>query len=122
MGKTTTTKDPVTESKSRKSCESISSHKVTKHPTKPHGQTRAEALNAVELPKSADGLTADQLTENQKHVFKRHCQEMYGHRFSDKRKLPANSLEAATSQLAAKMQEKLAQRKKDKQKKKETNK
>lgn len=113
MGKTSSTKDTE---KSSKIHESGPSHKLEKKSTQPHGQSRSEALRSVELPKSADGLTADQLTENQKHVFKRHCQEMYGHRFSDKRKIPANSLEAATSQLAAKMQEKLAQRKKEKKK------
>lgn len=112
MGKATTPKDAE---KNRKSLESAATaHKVEKRPTKPHPTSRAEALRAVELPKSADGLTADQLTEDQKHVFKRHCQEMYGHRFSERRKLPAYSMETAALQLAAKMQEKLAQRKKEK--------
>lgn len=116
MGKTTTPKDAEKKRKSLESAPSSHLNKVDKKPSKPPGPSRAEALRAVELPKTAEGLTADQLTENQKHVFKRHCQEMYGHRVSEKRKLPANSLETASMQLAAKMQEKLAQRKKDKKK------
>lgn len=81
-------------------------------------QRISDALRAVELPKSSENLTAEQLTADQKNVFKKHCQNMYGHRYSTREKLPASSLESATLQLAAKMKEKLERRKKDKKKKK----
>lgn len=74
-------------------------------------------IKSVGLPKTADGLTADQLTENQKHALKKVCAQMYGHRHTEKRSLPASSLESATAQLAEKMKEKLAQRKKEKKNK-----
>lgn len=78
-------------------------------------------IKSVGLPKNAEGLTADQLTENQKHVLKKVCTKMYGHQHSERLKMPATSLESASVQLAAKMKEKLAQRKKDKKKQKQTN-
>lgn len=73
-------------------------------------------IKSVGLPENAEGLTADQLTENQKHALKKVCAKMYGHQHSEKRNLPAKSLESATAQLAEKMKEKLAQRKKEKEK------
>lgn len=72
-------------------------------------QQIACALRNVELPKSADGLTAEKLSADQKMVFKKHCQNLYGHKFSGRRKLPAHSIELATSQLEAKMREKAKQ-------------
>lgn len=107
----------------KKSDMAISSapEKVTKI-SKP--QTDSEKLSSiiksVGLPESADGITADQLTENQKNALKKVCTKMYGHQHSVKRQLPANSLESATVQLAAKMKEKLAQKKKEKKKQKKT--
>lgn len=76
------------------------------------------ALRSVKLPKSADGLTAEKLSSDQKMVFKKHCQNLYGHKFSGRRKLPAHSIETATSQLEAKMREKAKQLKEKKIKKK----
>lgn len=78
----------------------------------------ANALRNVELPKSAEGLTAEKLSPDQKMVFKKHCQNLYGHKFSGRRKLPAHSIESATSQLEAKMKEKAKQLKEKKKKKK----
>lgn len=75
-------------------------------------------IKSVGLPENAEGLTAEQLTENQKHVLKKVCTKIYGHQHSEKQKMPARSLESATAQLAEKMKEKLAQRKKDKKKQK----
>lgn len=98
------------------------SDKIT-HPSTSHGIEKSKSvaaqLRAIELPKSADGLTAEQLSEDQKIVFKRECQKMYGHKHVEKRKLPAYSLEAATSQLEAKLKEKLNQRKLEKKNKKQ---
>lgn len=76
-------------------------------------------VKAVGLPENVDGLTADDLTENQKHALKKVCAKMYGHQHSEKKRLPASSLESATAQLAAKMKEKLAQQKRDKKMKKQ---
>lgn len=76
----------------------------------------ASALRSVELPKSAEGLTAEKLSSDQKMVFKKHCQNLYGHKFSGRRKLPADSIELATSQLEAKMREKAKQLKEKKKK------
>lgn len=76
----------------------------------------ASALRSVGLPKSAEGLTADKLTSDQKMIFKKHCQNLYGHKFSERRKLPAHSIELATSQLEAKMREKAKQLKEKKKK------
>lgn len=68
----------------------------------------AQTLRSIELPTSADGLTAEKLNAEQKIVFKKHCQNMYGHKYAaGKRKLPANSIESATVQLAAKMKERM---------------
>lgn len=69
-----------------------------------------KALHAIELPKTADGLTAEKLTTEQKVIFKKECQNLYGHQYSKgKRKLPANSIESATQQLAARMKVKQQQ-------------
>lgn len=91
----------------------------------PKPQPAAEKLEAivksVGLPENVDDLTADKLTENQKHALKKVCAKMYGHQHSERRRLPANSLESATAQLAAKMKEKLAQQKRDKKMKKQQN-
>lgn len=76
--------------------------------TRAHRVREAIELSKIELPKTADGLTAEKLSSEQKNVFKRECQRLYGHKFSTKRKLPANSLEVATLQLQAKMKEKAA--------------
>lgn len=71
-------------------------------------KTVAQTLRSIELPTSADGLTADKLNAEQKIVFKKHCQNMYGHKFAaGKRKMPANTIESATVQLAAKMKERM---------------
>lgn len=93
--------------------------KVTKSP-KPQAITEklSAVIKSVGLPESAEGLTADQLTENQKHALKKVCTKMYGHQHSVKQKMPAKSLESATVQLAQKMKEKLAQKKKEKKKQK----
>lgn len=74
------------------------------------------ALRSVELPKSAEGLTAEKLTSDQKMVFKKHCQNLYGHKFADRQKWPAHSIEMATSQLEAKMREKAKQLREKKKK------
>lgn len=74
------------------------------------------ALREVELPKSAKGLTAEQLSADQKIVFKRECQRLYGYNAANKRKLPANSIESASFQLAEKMRQKAEQLKNNKQK------
>lgn len=81
---------------------SVDQHRV-------HRRQMARELSKVELPKTGDGLTAEKLSAEQKNVFKKECQNLYGHKFSTKRKLPANSLESATLQLQAKMKEKAAQ-------------
>lgn len=78
----------------------------------------AIALQKVELPTSAEGLTAEKLSSDQKMVFKKQCQNLYGHKFTQK-KPAALSIESATSQLEAKMREK-AKQLKEKKKKKQT--
>lgn len=108
-------KTKTTETKTEKVTQPSSSHGIEKI-NQP--KSYAAQLRSIELPKSADGLTADQLTEDQKIVFKKECQKMYGHKYVEKRKLPANSLEAATNQLEAKLKEKLQQRKLEKKMKK----
>lgn len=71
-----------------------------------------KAMHAIELPTTADGLTADKLTAEQKNIFKKECQYMYGHQYAKgKRKLPANSIESATLQLAARMKAKQVEKK-----------
>lgn len=80
----------------------------------------ASSLRSVALPKTAEGLTAEKLSADQKMIFKKHCQNLYGHQFSGRRKLPAHSIELATSQLETKMREK-AKQLKEKKKKKEQN-
>lgn len=114
MGKT---KNQTNDSKSEKLVSPSSSNGIEKSN---HGKSVGAQLRSIELPKSADGLTAEQLNENQKIVFKRECQKMYGHKYVERRKLPANSIETAAAQLEAKLKEKLKQKKleKIKQKKK----
>lgn len=119
MGKT---KDSIVSEEVAKSSSKL---KKTKKQPKPDERSAeeiakakeiAKALRSVELPKSAEGLTAEQLSSDQKMVFKKHCQNMYGHKFSGRRKLPAHSIESATSQLEAKMREKAKQLKQKKKK------
>lgn len=104
--------------------ETTSEQKIhTKKPkTKTNKTTEAreigKALRQVELPKSADGLTAEKLSADQKMIFKKECQNLYGHRYSARRALPAHSIESATSQLEARMREKAKQLKEKKMKKK----
>lgn len=104
------------------------SEKVIQKPSSSHGVEKTNAaksigaqLHSIALPKSADGLTADQLTEDQKIVFKKECQKLYGHKYVEKRQLPAYSLEKATSQLEIKLKEKLQQKKLEKKMKKQQN-
>lgn len=94
-----------------------SPNKVKKSP-KPQAinEKLSAVIKSVGLPENADGLTAEQLSENQKHALKKVCAKMYGHQHTEKRKLPASSLESATGQLEQMMKEKLAQRKKEKKK------
>lgn len=97
-------------------------NKVKKSPKPQSERERLEAIiQSVGLPATSDGLTAEKLTENQKHALKKVCAKMYGHQHSVRTKLPANSLDSATVQLAQKMQEKLAQQRKDKKMKKKQN-
>lgn len=101
---------------------SPSSDKVKKiSKTQQINEKLSAVIKSVGLPRDSDDLTADQLTENQKHVLKKVCAKMYGHQHTEKRVLPAKSLESATAQLEQKMKEKLAQRKKDKKKKPKLN-
>lgn len=95
-------------------------NKVKKSP-KPQSNVEklSSIIKSVGLPENADNITAEQLSENQKHALKKVCAQMYGHQHSQKKTLPARSLESATAQLAAKMKEKLAQRKKEKKKQKQ---
>lgn len=95
MGKT---KNQTNDMKSEKMIHPSSSNGIEKSN---HGKSIAAQLRSIELPKSADGLTAEQLTENQKIVFKRECQKMYRHKYVERRKLPANSLETAAAQMEA---------------------
>lgn len=101
-----------------KTKKSNSSQKETINRTKKSGdgnettKSVAQTLRSIELPSSADGLTADKLNAEQKIVFKKHCQNMYGHKYAaGKRKLPANTIESATVQLAAKMKERMERQK-----------
>lgn len=112
MGKT---KNQTNDSKSEKVVHPSSSNEIAKLN---HGKSIVSQLRSIELPKSADGLTAEQLTENQKIVFKRECQKIYGHKYIERRKLPANSLETATAQLEAKLKKELKQKKLQKTKQK----
>lgn len=92
------------------------SSKASKSPKpQPINERLSAVIKSVGLP-DADGLTAEQLTENQKHVLKKVCAKMYGHQHTEKTKMPAKSLESATAQLAEKMKAQLAQRKKEKKK------
>lgn len=93
---------------------SSSSIKIDKNAKKIGEISRMDALRAVELPKSSKGLTAEKLTEDQKHVFKKQCQKLYGPKSGDRRKLPATSIEVATSQLADKIKAQLAEKRKQK--------
>lgn len=109
---------PNTNNKNNDKCEQSSDN--IKKMSKTHTKTEklASIINTVGMPTSAEGLTADQLTENQKHALKKVCAQMHGHQHSTKKALPARSLESATVQLAQKMKEKLAQHKKNQQKQK----
>lgn len=93
---------------------SSSSIIIDKNAKKIGKMSRMDALRAVELPKSSRGLTAEKLTEDQKHVFKKQCQKMYGQKFAEHRKLPASSIEVAASQLADKIKAQLAEKRKQK--------
>lgn len=99
-----------------------SSNKVKKSP-KPNAATQKleSIIKSVNLPENVEGLTAEKLTPNQKNALKKVCAKMYGHQHSERRNLPANSVESATVQLAAKLKEKLAQQKRDKKMKKQQN-
>lgn len=120
MGKKKTKSKDKQHDKSEAIVSVASSSKVIKSPKlQPINEKLAAVIKSVGLPKSAKGLTAEQLTENQKHVLKKVCAKMYGHQHSEKKKMPATSLESATAQLAEKMKEKLAQRKKEKKKQKQ---
>lgn len=122
MGKNKTKSTEQNKDKQNETVATTSSNKVKKSPKPQPATEKLEAIiQSVGLPENADGLTADKLTENQKHALKKVCAKMYGHQHSVKRGLPANSLESATVQLAAKMQEKLAQQKRDKKLKKQQN-
>lgn len=105
-----------------KHVENVSTASVKKSPKPQPATEKLEAIvKSVGLPADVDGLTADKLTENQKHALKKVCAKMYGHQHTEKKRLPAHSLESATAQLAAKMKEKLAQQKRDKKLKKQPN-
>lgn len=119
MGKNKTKSKDKESNKNANTAISSSPGKVTKSP-KPQAITEklSSVIKSVGLPANADSITAEQLNENQKHALKKVCAKMYGHQHSEKRKLPANSVESATVQLAEKMKEKLAQKKKEKKKQK----
>lgn len=86
-------------------------HKTKKKPeSSEEAKSYGAALRAIEMPTTADGLTAETLSSEQKIIFKKHCQNMYGHQYSKgKRKMAANSIESATLQLAARMKAKKEQ-------------
>lgn len=97
-----------------------SSRKSAKSPKpQPINEKLSAIIKSVGFPEHAEGLTAEQLTENQKHALKKVCAKMYGHQHTEKAKMPAKSLESATAQLAERMKSQLAQRKKEKKKQKE---
>lgn len=119
MGKNKTKSTYQQQNKNADEMATASSNTVKKSPKPQAASEKIESIvKAVGLPENVDGLTADQLTENQKHALKKVCAKMYGHQHSEKKRLPASSLESATAQLAAKMKEKLAQQKRDKKLKK----
>lgn len=120
MGKNKTKSHDKDSRKSADAATNLSPGKVTKSPKQQQINDKLNAvIKSVGLPANADGLTADQLTENQKHVLKKVCAKAYGHQHTERRALPANSLESATAQLAEKMKQKLAQKKKDKKQQKQ---
>lgn len=121
MGKNKTKTSHQHQGKNVECMATVSSSSTVKKIPKPQPATeKLEAIvKSVGLPQNADGLTADKLTENQKHALKKVCAKMYGHQHSVRKSLPAHSLESATVQLAAKMKEKLAQQKRDKKMKKQ---
>lgn len=117
MGKTKNKLSSNTDESKKSEITPSASHIHKKSKKNDESQRIGAALREVELPKTAEGLSAEKLTADQKNVIKKHCQNMYGHRFSTREKLPANSLETAALQLEAKMKAKLEQRKKDKKNK-----
>lgn len=120
MGKNKTKSSDQHQSKNVDKVATTSSNTVKKSPkSQPALEKLEKIVKTVGLPENVDGLTADQLTENQKHALKKVCAKMYGHQHSEKKRGPASSLESATAQLAAKMKEKLAQQKRDKKLKKQ---
>lgn len=120
MGKNKTKLSDQHQSKNVDKVATTSSNTVKKSPkSQPALEKLEKIVKTVGLPENVDGLTADQLTENQKHALKKVCAKMYGHQHSEKKRGPASSLESATAQLAAKMKEKLAQQKRDKKLKKQ---
>lgn len=120
MGKHKSKSQDKQHNKSDVSTSDSPSNKVKKSSKLPTGTEKLSAIiKSVGLPANDDNLTADKLSENQKHALKKVCAQMYGHKHTEKRTLPAKSLESATAQLAQKMQEKLSQRKKDKKKQKQ---
>lgn len=122
MGKNKTKSTHQHQDKDVEKMATTSSSTVKKIPKPQPATEKLEAIiKSVDLPENVDGLTADKLTENQKHALKKVCAKMYGHQHSVRKSLPAYSLESATVQLAAKMKEKLAQQKRDKKMKKQQN-
>lgn len=124
MGKNKTKSDSKTKNhdESVGKVGSSTSDKVKKSPKlQPATEKLAAVIKSVGLPESAEGLTADKLSENQKHVLKKVCAQMYGHKHTERKTLPARSLESATAQLAERMKQQLAQRKMDKKKQKQKN-
>lgn len=102
MGKTEKNKSTAEESLHKTKKQTESTDEATSY---------GAALRAIKMPTTAAGLTAENLTSEQKVIFKKHCQNMYGHQYSKgKRKLPASTIESATLQLAAKMKAKQEQR------------
>lgn len=119
MGKNKTKSSHQNPDKNVEKTAATSSNTIKKSPKPQPATEKLEAIvKSVGLPENVDGLTADQLTENQKHALKKVCAKMYGHQHSEKKRLPASSLESAAAQLEAKMKEKLAQQKRDKKLKK----
>lgn len=114
MGKNTTKSESTKHDKNTASSSSPVNKVKKVSKVQPSVEKLCAVIQSVGLPNSADGLTADKLNENQKHVLKKVCAKMYGHQHTEKRVLPARSLESATAQLEKKMKEQLAQRKKAK--------
>lgn len=114
MGKKKSQSNDETHNKSDDTIESSSSKVKKSSKPQPITEKLSAIIKSVRLPENTEGLTAEKLTENQKHALKKVCAKMYGHQHTEKKQLPAKSLESATAQLAEKMKEKLAQRKREK--------